>query len=806
MSNTEHSPPLREDRRRDLIAMLLLVLIVLVGLAFRLYRLREESIDLEEYACVAHLDAPDIASFVMRQKDHYPYGAPLAPLLEYLWAGVVGNTIVRVRLFFVLAGILTIVLLYHAAYVFYGGGRRGRTAGLIAALCMALSHVHIFHAQEARMYALVTLFALLSVYTLVRAAREHRRRWWILNAAANVCIVWTHFFAVFLVIAEALFLLSLGRGQMRRTLRWGFAHLVLMAPLAAWILSIPQQAEKLYSYYHQPPFMHVVWDLIADDVVYASPLGLQPSPQAWGFLPPAAAGRIVALHTGFDTALVATALLSLLWVAWRMCRRPRFRGGAERGANGLPAPPGPSSQEMLLLLLWFALPTLLLAALSYLWQPCFSNRYSAHSTLALYLILGGAFAALPNRGLVGVAAVLLALLYSYQLSLALPGPTRSGWRPAAAQIASTGLPDEPVLLEDPFWLPVFEMNFEERRHGVVAGFERQTLCEAAAFYLEACARRNAPGRVWALLVDIQHQGGGAFEACLRGRGLRSEVTDFRGQRHLLLYHIARDAQAGPPGPEPREFLPSLPAIAGAIGGHREHDSVISFRKRIAVLPDSFGGVHARLGLALAERGQGALACASFRRAIADYPAYAVYLLDIQQALLGHAEYEPVLAAVLAALTPGPDTGWALFDLLSTASVHDDPRRFLAVALKAAELEPEDVLVQKRLAEAREANGDLAGAIVAYRKAMALDPDDIGIEASLGVALAQHGDLADAVAPLRGALARDPTQDFLRHYLVTALVETRDLEGAIAELEACRRRGIEVSDDLMRKIQRMRKRR
>jgi len=147
----------RNSATADRASVVLLLLIVLLGAVVRLNTIGVESVDLEEYACVGGVEAPTWRIFFEEQRSRYPYGAPLAPAFIYLWTRVAGTSIVAIRLLFAALSILTIFLCYRvgqAVFKFMTPQQRQR-AGLVVAFCFALSPLHVFHAQEARMYALV---------------------------------------------------------------------------------------------------------------------------------------------------------------------------------------------------------------------------------------------------------------------------------------------------------------------------------------------------------------------------------------------------------------------------------------------------------------------------------------------------------------------------------------------------------------------------------------------------------------------------------------------------------------------------
>jgi hypothetical protein len=89
-----------------------------------------------------------------------------------------------VRLPQAIAGALTPLAVYLLGKETFGKG-----VGLLAAALIAFSALHINHAQELRLYALMTLLTTLSLYALVKAERTGKAVWWAafaVSASLNV--------------------------------------------------------------------------------------------------------------------------------------------------------------------------------------------------------------------------------------------------------------------------------------------------------------------------------------------------------------------------------------------------------------------------------------------------------------------------------------------------------------------------------------------------------------------------------------------------------------------------------------------
>jgi mannosyltransferase len=128
---------------------------------------------------------------------------PLYYLLARAWAVVFGTGEVGLRLLSALLGTLTIPVVYAI-----GTTLASRRVGLVAAALAAVSPPLVWYSQEARSYSLLVLLSALSLLFLARAVTRGSDRdvgWWALTAALSLA---THYFALFLVAGEAIWLLA----------------------------------------------------------------------------------------------------------------------------------------------------------------------------------------------------------------------------------------------------------------------------------------------------------------------------------------------------------------------------------------------------------------------------------------------------------------------------------------------------------------------------------------------------------------------------------------------------------------------
>ena len=747
------------------------LLVFFLGVVVRLHNLGLESIDLEEYACLSAIDAPDFHTFFEEQRDLYPYGAPLAPSLIYFWARVAGDSITRIRLLFALASILAMPVAYWLARLLFAPAQKAHRAGLAVLICVAFSPVHVFHAQEARMYAFVSLFTLLGMTAFLLGLRTNRRRWWWLHLAANAALVSSHYFAVFLFPVYGIFLLARARRLSRLVVWWGVGHGLLALLLVVWVSAIPTQAEELYSYYAAPTAYTVLVHFFAGDSTVLSATSFFPSDASWHFLPDAAGVWVRNAHILFDALLVFMTLAALA-------------GGVFFLASSIRQTRREAALSWLLLLCWALLPVLLITALSFLWRPVYGSRYVMYSMFALYLLVGGVISHLPKKRLYAAALLVLALIYGYQLSIALPPQTRSAWRQSYAYVQDHSGEDALILLEDPFWLPVLGMNMPEEPHTpVVAAFRRDTLCDAATFLLDlrAAGIVSETLDVWVLLVTTTDFDESPFSDCLQAKQLGYQRRGYPGERPLALYHVVRTADSAAALPETfHAFMRAFRAVGEGAADFAEEDAIRTLEQDIRYLPDENGGFWLRFGAKMLDIGQCDFAAIAFYRAAQEHFTAAIRLAALAE------QFDAVLDADLLARVAldGPaDDGCArLAAFLQPACYVGNTAIIKALGDTALRLEPPCTYgyAYKGLAQHRYENHEQAALFFQrYYESEANAPPEIA--EAYGISLSETGAYAAAVDVLESGIEAWPDYHWLRMRLGIALAALDRHEEAVAAL-------------------------
>ena len=141
------------------------------GRALRFATLDDQSFWLDEAYTVRLLDQP--LGDMLRDLPDQESAPPVYYLLAWAWGHVLGFGEAGLRSLSALLGTLTIPVAYRRADA-AGGARRGR----LAAALVAVHPLLVWFSQEARVYALVALFAALSLVGFLRVLDRPTRRAW----------------------------------------------------------------------------------------------------------------------------------------------------------------------------------------------------------------------------------------------------------------------------------------------------------------------------------------------------------------------------------------------------------------------------------------------------------------------------------------------------------------------------------------------------------------------------------------------------------------------------------------------------
>jgi mannosyltransferase len=178
-----------------------LALLVLLAAGLRLGTLSLQSFWYDEAFTPVHVLHASLGA-TLRSFVHTENTPPLWYVAIWGWARLFGTGEVALRLPSALAGIATVPVAWGI-----GSELAGRRAAIVTAALVACDPLLVWYSQEARAYAFFVLFAALAMLCMLRADREPTPRRLALFALSGALALLSQYFAVFLLIPMALWLL-----------------------------------------------------------------------------------------------------------------------------------------------------------------------------------------------------------------------------------------------------------------------------------------------------------------------------------------------------------------------------------------------------------------------------------------------------------------------------------------------------------------------------------------------------------------------------------------------------------------------
>jgi mannosyltransferase len=150
----------------------------------------------DELFAYAEIHDQSLTGVVEQVKDSVEVSPPLYFVLA--WASAqIGDPTVWIRLPSLVFGTALVPLTYAL-----GARTVGHGAGIVGAALLALSPFAIFYSTEARPYATLAFFAVLSTLLLLRAIQSGGW-WWVAYTLASCAVIYTHYTGIFVLVAQA---------------------------------------------------------------------------------------------------------------------------------------------------------------------------------------------------------------------------------------------------------------------------------------------------------------------------------------------------------------------------------------------------------------------------------------------------------------------------------------------------------------------------------------------------------------------------------------------------------------------------
>lgn len=235
-----------------------LIALLIIGSILRILFLDKQSLWIDEIHSLNESN-PDFSFSqlydALLASDPHP---PLYFLLVQLFFKIFGYSTFVLRLVSAIFGILGLVVIYKLGKEFVN-----KKVGLIAVALLTINYFHLYYSQEARMYSMLFFTTSLSFLYLLKFIKKPNVNSAILHGFFASLMIYTHFFALFGLMAQYLVLLTLlftiHKNKILNNLKYiiisGMITLVLYIPCFKILLStanktsfwIPVPPNNVYS-------------------------------------------------------------------------------------------------------------------------------------------------------------------------------------------------------------------------------------------------------------------------------------------------------------------------------------------------------------------------------------------------------------------------------------------------------------------------------------------------------------------------------------------------------------------------------
>jgi mannosyltransferase len=182
-------------------SLILIIILIFSGLIY-FYRLGSESLSTDEYFSLYVAQKSPQAIISDHKKAVNPNTIPpLYELILHYWMKIFGQTEFAQRALSAFFGILSVYFLYLLGSLFFNS----RT-GLLSALFGALSYNWFSLFRQNRCYGLFILLTLISFYCFFNLIKNRNtKHCFVYLAVANSLLLYTHYFAVLIVLLQLIF-------------------------------------------------------------------------------------------------------------------------------------------------------------------------------------------------------------------------------------------------------------------------------------------------------------------------------------------------------------------------------------------------------------------------------------------------------------------------------------------------------------------------------------------------------------------------------------------------------------------------
>ncbi len=357
---------------------------------------------------------------------------PLYYLVLHAWIGVFGTSATSIRLLSVAFSVVAVVVIFYTVNRLFD-----RNVAVLSTLLFAVAPFQIMYAQEARMYALVSLLTVASFYFFVRLQQDQTQY----NAAgymiATVLLGYTHVYGLFIIAAQNLYVIlqayPVSVQTLHRQLRsWGMIQAGIGVALSPWLYVLVQRAVAP----NQDTALYWLTD--------PNWIMLVATPAQWLY------GSLYRVSMVNQVIVVMAVVVMLLPIVIRY-----------RGRTVLPVLSSPTiwprfdldfirqhTNHVVLVLLWMIVPVVLAYSISHFVRPIYVWRATIVAAPAFYIITAVSIQRISSIRLRSIIVVLIFIGLLFPLSTYYNGNGVESWNTVTDDLQENASADDLIVLSD----------------------------------------------------------------------------------------------------------------------------------------------------------------------------------------------------------------------------------------------------------------------------------------------------------------------------------------------------------------------
>ncbi len=350
---------LKDNHQR--IAFTLLIIILLTGTILRVHNLGNRGYNPDEVFSIHH--ASLTLKEIMGNSENDPH-PPLYYIMLHFWMEIFGDSEIATRSLSSLLGIISIFFMYHLGRLLFN-----RETGMIASLIVAVSTFHITYSQELRMYSLMAVLTLASMFFFIKMMRERSIKFIVYYQLSSILLLYSHVYGFFIILAQNLYLTVTSLKSTKQNpyiplKKWITLQILLLVAFIPWIWVLIHQIIGIKN----GSFVNINW---------------LPSPHLSDLF------NTFSLYTYYDPITLALfSLLSLsVLITWKKFgRNIKIQ----------------KSDTHLFIFLWLLVPILMPFVISELAFPIYYPKYTISASLAFYMLTSRGISQINNKYLKGL--------------------------------------------------------------------------------------------------------------------------------------------------------------------------------------------------------------------------------------------------------------------------------------------------------------------------------------------------------------------------------------------------------------------